>query len=67
MAKFLALKARIPASPSFCPSQVRTHLLRKDTLPKYGNVWAIKHVCLSLTRNMLIGFSKVTWQTDILE
>ena len=66
MDNVLALKARIPPSPFLCPSQVRTHLFRKDTLPKYGNDWAIKHVCLSLIRDILIGLVSLTWQTDAL-
>ena len=66
MDKVLALKARIPPSPSLCPLQVRTHLFRKDTLPKYGNNCAIKQVCLSLIRDILIGLVSLTWQTDAL-
>lgn len=66
MDKVLALKARIPPSPSLCPSQVRTHLFRKDTLPKYGNSCAIKQVFWSLTRDILIGLVNLTWQTDAL-
>ena len=66
MDKFLALKARIPPSPSFCPPQVRTHLFRRDTLSKCGNSCAIKQVCWSLIRDMRVGFVNLTWQTDAL-
>ena len=66
MYKLLVLKAKIPPSPSFCSSHVKMHLLRNDTLPKNGNVWAITQVCWSLVRKKPIGWIKVTWQTGTL-